>query len=321
MGNCCTDKRDLNEEISIVVDDFYSLKEKIYKIFRLNPFHNYGSRRQLLLEKDFEEHRARKLKEEADSSNILSDFLTRKGNLNLNKFEKNLINLTIKCLKVLIKEFASVFEERNSNNSPHNQDKTSNTSHINNIYPPSITSPETLLLNILMFVLSNTKNNSDKKQEIVIDIINASFLNEEKIDLEKFKKYVKNLVQISLQTFIIVIMLQVFEEKEKIEELQKSFDKSKNANHGEVSTKMINVCNLIIGKINLELGKKYSYSKLTEIWEEYLMAPIIFAGYSNEKNIANYNKKLREDIIKRFNSIFDPEVIINSLIKQKIDNY
>lgn len=113
--------------------------------------------------------------------------------------------------------------------------------------------------------------------------------------------------------FINFVILNVFKNKKDIDKLlndefliDDKYDKFK-------------ITEYVFEKIQMGLSQHHSFSKLVTTWEDYLLGPIIFAGYSNEKNISNYNLKLKEKIIRRLADIFDSDKIIRSIVKKEIE--
>jgi hypothetical protein len=285
MGFCCSrDGKSLTEEV-IIFNESDILREKIIKAFRLNPLHNFGSRRQNMLDKEFKEFYYSQSK--TPSVYTILKFFSKPGPTNkiFNSVEKQWIEFILQILE----KHLDIFIE-----------------------------PEIIFLNSLIFVLTNTKNNIDKKQEVILEIFNDVFFlnkNERIIDLEKLKKYIKSLVQISLTIFMNFILLNVFETKENISKL---INPATNFTIEEKYDKN-NIPEYIFYKIKKEINKSHTFLKLVQRWEEYLLGPIIFAGYSHEKNVSSYNLKIKDEIIPRIAHIYDSDKIIDSFVKLKIE--
>jgi hypothetical protein len=282
MGNCyhCREREGENETTVVLYDEVYYLRENIYKVFRINPMHNYGTRRQIQLERDYEVSKKQRNPAGVKLIDQLSSFFTGVGGTCSKIFdniEQNIITYTIRKLE----EHLSLFK-----------------------------TCDNLFINVFMFVLSNTKNNIDRKQEIVNEIINDSFFNndtEKQVDVKKIKYFIKSIIKISLSIFLNFIILQVFVKKENIPKmLEDEADKT-------------NIPDLIYGNIRTKLKQGVSYNNLLEKWEDYLLTPIIFAGYSNAKNIVNYNLKLKEEITTRMVNLFDTDKIISSILRLQIE--
>ena len=286
MG-CCASSIVKCEEAVIEIDDCSMMKEKIEKVFRFSPLHKFGSRRQAHLLKEFLDYQIKNKQKHLLISFFYDISDTQKKSHSPNKIfndsDRKMLKFTYELLEKNLNHFVN---------------------------------SELLFLHIILFVLSNTKNNIDHKQDIILEIINDVFFlnkNERSIDMEKLKQYIKSLINVCLTIFINFIVLNVFEGRKEIDKLldgnyllDDKYDKYKLTDY-------------IFDKIKTEIKKPHSYVKLLSTWEDYLLGPIIFAGYSNEKNISNYNLKLKDEIIRRLADIFDSEKIIRSIVKMDIE--
>lgn len=181
----------------------------------------------------------------------------------------------------------------------------SSLSHQLSIYPNS----NILFFNIYLFLMSKTKNNTYRKMDLIKQYINDVFFTSKtdlNIDVTKLKIYIKSLIIISLTITINHVLLKVFESDDNIIILLESNDEKY-------------VIDFIFDKIKEEINRNYSCNKLISRWEEYIIGPVIFAGYSNINNINNYNLSLRDEIVNKIADLFDIDKVINSFICLRVE--
>ena len=277
FGTCCYENKPYSKDTVLILEEYYDdlFRPKIYKVYRLNSFHNYGYRRQILLEQEFIEMQNKNITKKIS----VIDFFRTNSKI-LSKIEKALLKFTYLNMDIYLKSF---------------QD------------------PNNLFFNVAMFVLSNTKNNLDKKQEILLDIINSSFFeckkNEQKIDLDKFKKLIKNLIYISLTIFLNIILLQVFETKDNIIKLLEETTNFKLADK--------------YNKYSIAEYKTYSYDQLWqfETDQNFLQLMRELSTGAIESEDSNTQIKIIVDLrrMRKFHSdLF--LVTFNNIISYFIDN-
>lgn len=312
MGNCCLNQKEVNVEIMLTEENYIKdIREKIYKQFRLNPFHNYGTRRQ----KEFIQEYIDKDKEVMNSlSKMNSDieinysqnypltfnaFILKNCKKRFDEYERKMIIFT----KEILGEQMDIFKE-----------------------------PEIIFMNVLMFVLSNTKNNYDEKYEFVDNMIQNSFLDnsninigsnilpsDKKIDLDKSRQIIKTLVNIIINTFINFVILPVYEDKSNIVQiignekvngqdgykLQNKYDRESLPDFVFVN---------LFKELKINYHFKTTFNKYLESRQKILIEPLTFAGYNSDKNIGQYNLELKNEILHRLISMLNADTIIDSLI-------
>lgn len=171
---------------------------------------------------------------------------------------------------------------------------------------------ERFFLNVLMFVLSNTKNNLEKKKEIGKLILDECQEEDKTVNLEKLKKIVKKVIKVSINIIINCAVLKAVFEGGRI------FDYI-DTNEERARDKRNKNYDLVFKNITKLLRKEYFYRKVVEKWENFLISPYMFAGYSNNVNINNYNHERREEMVKHFAALFNGKQIIDSLLNLDID--
>jgi hypothetical protein len=160
---------------------------------------------------------------------------------------------------------------------------------------------------ILMFVLSNTKNNSETKKEFGRFFIKESENTAGRIDINKLKKIVKHTIKISVNIILNYILLRIF--------LDSKVDLVKYIQDNEIQMKKYNS---LFVKITKLLKKETVYKRIIEKWENFLLAPYIFASYSSNVNISEYSQEVKEEMVRHFVTLFDGKEIIESLFNSNI---
>lgn len=178
------------------------------------------------------------------------------------------------------------------------------------------THSETIFLNLLMFMLSNTKNNAEKKLEVINIIINECEEKTKKMDLERLKISIKSLIKTSLSLLKYCVLLPVFIEGE--DNLSKFLQNKYEGNIEDEAYNKSKVPELIFHHITKLLRREYTYQNLIEKWENFVLAPYIFAGYSNKINIDSYNLELKEELIRRMLYLFDGRIVIDTFLNMDI---
>ena len=161
---------------------------------------------------------------------------------------------------------------------------------------------------ILMFVLSNTKNNSETKKEFGRFFIKESENNNGRIDLNKLKKIVKHTIKISVNIIINYILLTTFLDNRNINFVKYIED-------NEIQMKKYDSVFIKITKL---LKKETTYKRIIEKWENFLLSPYIFASYSSNVNINEYSQEVKEEMVNHFVILFDGKRIIDSMLSSNI---
>lgn len=178
-----------------------------------------------------------------------------------------------------------------------------------------------ITLNVIMFILSNTNNNLDKKVEIASEIIKTSMVKETSLNLDNLRVSVKLLIKSSLHVIATCIILPSVTDSEEtfLSNLETTKeDLNTDTNDCQTKRKLPKYANnsekLIFQKIKTLLRGEFNLTKLTEKWENFILSPYIFASYSDDINIEDYNEILKEGLINRFAILFDGKKIIDSFL-------
>lgn len=292
MGSCCSPVALTKEAAELIFpDNKHFIIEQIYKSFRQNPFHNYGTIRQREFINNYIEFQAiyvpspshslkiKKTLQSFDYIKLMSMFVFEKCKDVLLYERKWAIRFSLLMLKPDLYFFSR---------------------------------PDVVYIHLLMFIFCNTKNTQLLKEEFINDIIVKNFFTSEdksNINIDKVKLCIKSLIRITLYLFECLILLFCDMNYSQIKTLFASVDPTQIALVHKI------VFDWIKGTINAEVD----FDDLEAVWDNYLIAPIVFAGYSNEKNIKNYNVILQDDICKRLFKLFDCDIVISSFIHMKID--
>lgn len=293
MGSCCSPVALTKEAAELIFPDSKNrIKEQIYKSFRVNPFHNYGTLRQKELIDNYIQYQAIYV-----PISSLNTPRIKKAFQNFDYVKLMSMFFFEKCKDILPYEYKWAFR-------------------FNLILLKTdlyfFSRPDVVYIHILLFILCNTKNTLLLKQDFINDIIVKNFFTSQdksNINIEKLKICIRSLIKITFYLFECIVLLFCNMNYSQIKTLFASID----------STQITLVHKIVFDWMNGIIDNEVSYENLESIWENYIMSPVVYAGYSNEKNIKNYNVILQDIICERLLNLFDCDIIISSFIHMTID--
>ena len=277
MGVCCYQKDIwfLKSEIVFKPIETYRPSNPLARIqnsLQRNPFYHFGTKRQI----EFFQLYSFFFISSNNAKTLTNFFLKNKTNWKkIHFFIENNYVLRLKNAfdVLLIKKIFSIFSQ-----------------------------PELIFIKIVTFILSKTSNNKDLKKTFLNEIFSFS-ITETHINLEFLKKTIDALIDISLISFEMMILLPSLTRSMLI------------TNVAEIE--MIHKVIFVQLNEGMDLSReRNNFVLVHNRWYRFILEPLVYAGYSNLSNIDKVNLMLKDKIIMNGMKMLSSEALLNSFLNR-----